>query len=277
MTAAALRAGGALDFGVPPLTESFTRLLALSEKDREDLRLLELLVHRDPGAVARLLQLANSAVYSRGRTATSVSEALQVLGSETAISALMSLWALDELEVASQYKAARAWLAKHTFSLCATMRRMLQSGRMGDEIPFLPLQLTALVDKLALATVLSVQERSPELAGPVQAAARDDQNALHQVPELDELFLRAQRIASAWRLDSTVLPHLQDLRAWRQRGLDAMTVSAQAVLLGEVALAAAGNEDHPYEDLLELFYEKSSLMHRLVERRINPLTLAVRF
>lgn len=277
MTASASRTGGALDFGIPPLTESFTRLLALSEKDREDLRLLELLVHRDPGAVARLLQLANSAVYSRGRAATSVSEALQVLGSETAISALMSLWALDELEVAPQYKVARAWLARHTFSLCATMRRMLQSGRMGDEIPFLPLQLTALVDKLALATVLSVQERTPEMATVVQNCALEDQHALHQVPELDDLFLRAQRIATAWRLDSTVLPHLQDLQDWRQRGLEGLSVCAQAPLLGEVALAAAGREENPYEEVLESFYEKSSLMHRLVERRINPLTLAVRF
>jgi len=50
-------------FRLPPLSDTLTRLLALDEEQRLDVRCLELLVNRDPVARYAILQATNSAYF----------------------------------------------------------------------------------------------------------------------------------------------------------------------------------------------------------------------
>ena len=51
---------------VPRLSDALQRLLAMPEKDRLNSKLLTLIAQKAPGAVVRLLALANSALAAAG-------------------------------------------------------------------------------------------------------------------------------------------------------------------------------------------------------------------
>jgi len=262
-------------FPIPPMSDSFARLLSFTEDDRQNPRLLELLVHKDPGAVALLLKLANSALYRRARSVSSVSDALTVLGSDLAVAALFGMWAIAELNVPPTNLVVRGWLARHTFSLCATIRRMLQYGRLDEGVSFLDLQLTALLDKLALATYLSVTETGSEIEVLRDAYSRNS-HALHQEENLTPMFERSVELARAWGVGGSVEENLKALSSWKERRL-LIPQGSQAVLLGELLLAESGQEGGDHEVLMDEFYETSTLMHHLVKLRVVPSRLAVRF
>lgn len=264
-------------FHIPPLSDSFSRLLALSDKQKSDLRMLELLVQKDPGAMARLLQLANT-VYFRGSSnseVTTVPAALPRLGADAVVASLMTLWSVEDLEVPTTLMPARRWMAKHIFSMCATCRKVLQAAGLLDSISFLPLQTAALVDKMALATFLSVREQE----SPGRSALLDDITANNHAFRLSAArplaLERSERLAVHWGLNEGAKSLLAELGAWQDDWASA-SPAAQALVLAELLLVEAyEQEEGPLAESLDAAYEHSNLMHRLVERRIDAAQLRV--
>lgn len=264
-------------FQIPPLSDSFSRLLALPERQKSDLRMLELLVQKDPGATVRLLQLANSAYYrgSSANEARTVPAALPRLGADTVVSVLMALWSIDDLAVPASLVPARQWMTRHIFSLCATSRKVLQAALLLEDVPFLTLQTAALVDRMALATFLSVTEAQ----SPGRSALLSHVEANNHVFRTSEAARwaadRSGALAQHWGLDSSAEALLAELRHWQQDWAGA-SMATQVLVLAELLLAEAyAQEEGDLAAALEAAYEHSSLMHRLVERRIDAAQLRV--
>lgn len=263
-------------FPIPPLSDSFSRLLALDESERYNVKLLDLLVQKDPGAVAGLLNLANSARYRAGsaKEVVTVRDALQVLGVEVACGFLLALWALDGVEVRPELLPARRWLTRHVFSVLATTRKLMAHAPTGSMSP-LHLQLTVLVDKLALATALSPQESTMGSQALLLGQVVEGHHALHQVPALTPLFERSVVLAQHWSLPSPVLSALQELSTWRSRGFD-LSAPAQALLISELMLdARVSDENGPLAPVIDEMYETASLAHTVMAARVALATLAV--
>lgn len=239
--------------------------------------MLELLVQKDPGATVRLMQLANSAYYrgSSANEARTVPAALPRLGADTVVSVLMALWSIEDLAVPAALVPARQWMTRHIFSLCATSRKILQGASLLDDVPFLPLQTAALVDKMALATFLSVTEALSE----GRTALLKDIEANNHAFRLSEAALlaaeRSKALAMHWGLDSSAQGLLTEVRQWQDDWAGA-SLAAQVLVLAELLLAEAyAREEGALALSLEAAYEGSSLMHRLVERRIEAAQLRV--
>ncbi len=263
-------------FHVPPLSDSFSRLLALDESERYNVKLLDLLVQKDPGAVAGLLNLANSARYRAGlaKEVVTVRDALQVIGVETACGFLLALWALDDLEVRPELLPARRWLTRHVFSALATSRK-LSAYAGSDAMSSLHLQLTVLVDKLALATALSPQEASTGAQALLLGQVLEGHHALHLVPALEPLFERSVLLAEHWGLPLPVQRALQELCTWRSRGFR-LSSAPQAVLISELILDARfSDENGPLAPVIDEMYETASLAHAVMAARVSLPTLAV--
>lgn len=264
-------------FSIPPLSDSFSRLLALTDRQKNDLRMLELLVQKDPGAMARLLQLANSAYYRGSSTSevVTVPAALPRLGADAVVAALMTLWSIEDLAVPAALVPARRWMARHIFSLCATSRKVLQAAHLLDSVPFLPVQTAALVDKMALATFLSVKEESSEGRSALLEDITANNHAFRVSAARPLALERCERLAAHWGLNLEVRDLLAELGAWKDDWANAST-AAQALVLSELLLVQAYEyEEGPLAASLEAAYEYSALMHRLVERRIEAAQLRV--
>lgn len=239
--------------------------------------MLELLVQKDPGAMARLLQLANSAYYRGSSTyeVTSVSAALPRLGADAVVAALMTLWSVEDLQVPAALVPARRWMARHIFSLCATCRKVLQAAHFLDSVPFLPVQTAALVDKMALATFLSVKEEESAGRRALLEDITANNHAFRFSPVMPLALRRCERLAAHWGLSLAANELLTELCAWDEDWAKAST-AVQALVLSELLLVQAHEHDEgPLAASMEAAYEYSPLMHRLVERRIEAAQLRV--
>lgn len=227
--------------------------------------------------MARLLQLANSAYY-RGSSASevvSVPAALPRLGADAVIAALMTLWSIEDLQVPTALVPARRWMARHIFSLCATSRKVLQAASLLDSVPFLPVQTAALVDKMALATFLSVKEEASAGRSALLEDITANNHAFRTSPVMTLSLGRCERLAAHWGLNQEARDLLVELRTWTDDWANA-SLAVQALVLSELLLVQAyEHEEGPLSASLEAAYEYSSLMHRLVERRIEAAQLRV--
>lgn len=112
---------------LPPLTDTLQRLLSLDEDDRDNARLLELLITRDAVAIARVAALANSALYQSARPARTVQEAVARLGTRLTYSVLLNVWTLESLSACAPVPLSPSFknrLASYSLSLLATNRRV---------------------------------------------------------------------------------------------------------------------------------------------------------
>ena len=202
--------------------------------------MLELLVQKDPGAMARLLQLANSAYY-RGSSASevvSVPAALPRLGADAVIATLMTLWSIEDLQVPTALVPARRWMARHIFSLCATSRKVLQAANLLDSVPFLPVQTAALVDKMALATFLSVKEEASAGRSALLEDITANNHAFRTSPVMTLSLGRCERLAAHWGLNQEARELLDELRTWTDDWANA-SLAVQALVLSELLLVQA--------------------------------------
>lgn len=258
---------------LPPLSDAFMRLASLKEHERLNLRLLEMIAWKDPAAVARLLALSNSPLVSAGRRkVTTLAETLSLLGTTRACDALMAIWATGSLSADAGSAALRDFLVRHIFAVCTTMRRVVAFAGLDDDVGTLDLQLFALVDKLALAPLLSEAVDHPARCALMQAA-KGDHHRLHRVEALDGAFALAPALAEAWQLDEALLEQLVAMSHWKS--LPQQPVLVASMLLAE-ALCDAHGKANPRE-LAQALYPQCWVMRRLVDRRIDPLSLALKF
>lgn len=189
---------------LPLLSDAFARLMALSQEDRLNLRLLELIVARDPEAVARLVALAATPALSGMRKIRSLNDALQALGANRACDALMAIWATAVLPADEDGKRAAGYLVHHVFSLCATMRKLARLSRLaplGDSADIL---LLPLIDRLTLSVLLN---EAPEHQGrkALMAVVHGRMPLLRTHPALQPSFGLGPHLARAWQMPDTVI------------------------------------------------------------------------
>lgn len=231
---------------LPRLSDAFVRLTALSPQDRLNIRLLELIVAKDPAAVARLVALAATPALSGVRKIRSLNDALQTLGANRACDALMAIWATAAMPTHEDGRRAADFLVHHVFSLCATMRRLARLTRLaplGDSAEIL---LLPLVDRLVLSAVLN-----QELGHPARQAFMDvvqEQSPLRRDnPALRPVFLAGPALAHAWQMPLAVIEAVAALNSPQSEEPPALV---QLLHLADAVCSKAPPEQMPTSPLL---------------------------
>ncbi|KWU19166.1 hypothetical protein AS149_13035 [Burkholderia cenocepacia] len=253
------------------MSDALQRLMSLSERDRDDLRILELIIRKDPAAVARVLSLAESVVYSRNSRVRGIADALKFLGSQASCDALMSIWTVELFDTPEHLRALRSYLSRHIFSACATVRRIAFYTESSRAISPRA-ALLAILHKLGLAFCLGASE-GPELPA-MFSAFQDGRHLFHNQPELREAFRLSAEIAGSWGLERSVCDELQQL-GQRDVRVSELTESAQLVLAAEVLLdakAGLGNEVLAQEP-----YASWPVIQALYAKDIEPMSLVSLF
>ncbi|KWU26361.1 HDOD domain-containing protein [Burkholderia cenocepacia] len=264
---------------IPPLSDALRRLLTLSEKDRQDIRVLELICLKDPGAVARIVAYATNAAQmgangskNAGKT-RSLSEALSLVGSSTVCDLLLGMWGVETLPVPENLQAARNALAKHMLQMLTTARRVVQFAGVADQVPNDELMLLILVDRLSLALALTA-EADKELQENVAAAIIEGRHAFHRIPEVASAFHVSRSITRAWNLSGHLDGYLATLDHWQafERNL---LPAVSVVLCAEAALEARFNPE--MEALVrEEMPKVDEVARALVKRGVDPVGLAAK-
>ena len=117
---------------LPPLSRSARELLELSTADKEDPRLLAVLANKDPICSARLLSIANSALYAHAGAVTTVAAAAKRLGAAQTYESLLAVALLSSFAGASIPEDAKDILMVSTLSMMVTTRRFVLWARLGE-------------------------------------------------------------------------------------------------------------------------------------------------
>jgi len=266
---------------IPPLSDALRTLLALSESDRLNIRVLELICLKDPGAVARIIAYATSAAQlamNAGARASAksrtLSESLTLIGSTTACDLLLGMWGVESMPVPPELISARNALAKHIFMMLVTARRIVLHAAVGDQVPGDELMLLILVDRLSLAMALT-SDADPELQESVADAIMQGRHAFHRVPEIAGAFHVSRSITKAWALSSHLDGYLTTLDHW-QAFEKSLVPAVSVVLCAEAALEAAYHPEA--EDLVRKeLPQVDNVARALVMRGVDPVGLAARY
>lgn len=105
---------------LPPLGNAARQLLTLSDKERQDARLLALIAQKDPVYLTRLLVCANTDTVS----AHSAEEAIRRLGANRAYALMHASAQAVEYVCHDRMAPARQYLLMHAVSLSLTVRRL---------------------------------------------------------------------------------------------------------------------------------------------------------
>ena len=265
---------------IPPLSDALRTLLALSDTDRLNIRVLELICLKDPGAVARIIAYATNAAQmgasnakNSGKSRT-LAESLTLIGSAAACDLLLGMWGVETLPVPAKLLAARNALAKHIFMMLTTARRIVLHAGVADQVPTDELMLLVLVDRLSLAMALMSQS-DEALQEAVAKAITEGHHAFHRIPEVAAAFHVSRSITRAWKLSTHLDGYLATLDHW-QAFERSLVPTVSVVLCAEAVLEAAFNPEA--ESLVrEELPKVDSVARALVTRGVDPVGLAVKY
>jgi HD-like signal output (HDOD) protein len=154
---------------LPPLGNAARQLLTLSDKERQDVRLLALIAQKDPVYLTRLLACVNAEATS----AHSADEAIRRMGADRAY-ALMHASA-QAVEYVSHDRTApmRQYLLMQAVSLSLTVRRLAALLHLGSE-DTTAVTLAAFLDVLGIYALLVFEHpgRAALEAGLLEHAAQ---------------------------------------------------------------------------------------------------------
>ncbi|MDO9179240.1 MAG: HDOD domain-containing protein [Agitococcus sp.] len=252
----------------PQMSDSLTRLLQLSEDERINLRILDLLVAKDPVAIVRLITLASSASFGRTKPINTVHEALQVLGATQAVDALLTLWTMASLALPDNLHFVRDHLVRHTFSSLASVRRFVSYGEY-TEISTYDTQMLTLVAKISAGLVFRDTRDIAGQAALTQVATNKSHGLLHS-KGLANTFLLAAGLGTAWGLPERLIDTLSELAQWRtvttpRRPLNDMLLLAELLLDTTV--------EHEASPQWRTVTEHNKVFQDLRRRNIEPRSL----
>ncbi|KWU17908.1 HDOD domain-containing protein [Burkholderia cenocepacia] len=267
---------------IPPLSDAVRTLLSLSEEDRMNLRVMELVCWKDPGAVARVVAQASSA-YMYGSTGgpnrptgkpLSLSDAIAAIGVDSVYDLLLAMWGVHSMHLPQEQNSERDHLAKHIFTMFATARRVVIHAELVDEVPAEELLLLIMVDQLSLALALA-PTADPELRHHVRRHIAEGRSAFHRIPEVAPAFKMSRAITQAWNLSSRLDGYLATLDHWQMLAGN-LQPAVSVVLCSEAILEAAKlpeSADNVRTDLVSV----DPVAQQLMEKGIDPLSLAVTY
>jgi HD-like signal output (HDOD) protein len=253
---------------IPPLSDALQRLLGLPVKDQQDLRVLELIVMKDPAAVARLTALADTVNFNRGGRHKTLFDALKAVGTQATYDALMSMWAVDLFEVPTHLRALRNYLGRHIFAMCGVLRRIAPHVEGGNKVDINRLTLASIVDKLSLALPMGA-DTGPELPTLLQFS-NDRRHLFHVSPELQLAFANSVSIAEYWGFQGDVTDVLKELVDWEVR-MPNLSLGTQMVLAGEALLDAKSGLGN--RALHEEPFTAWPVIQGFYARNVDPMTL----
>ena len=260
---------------VPPLSDALQKLLSLSASERDNFRLLELIVLKDPAGVARLLTLANSPVYGARRRVQTVGEALQLLGSAGAYDALLLTWTHGLVAPEPALAPVANHLLRHTFSMCATVRRVLNYVEVDDvEASFVG--LVVILDKLGLSLLLTPQQQGnePEVE-LLRQLATQSRHDLHAHAELTRPLGWSVNVARGWGVDPTIERAVTALAQPQAQPAETSDI-VQVVWLCELLLDSTKNPASA-DALKRGTAAGAPLFARLAQQGLDPFSLAARY
>jgi len=202
------------------------QIIALARDPHTDISQVAAAISRDPALAAKLLRVANSAIYSRQRKSTNLRQALIVLGLEGATTLALGF------SLVGAYKG----LKSNGVDYDRFWRRAILSASAGR--CFGALQSAGAVDDIFLAAllqdiaILGIDRASPEFYRDLAPSAAHDEFSAYEVARLgiDHAAL------GAWLLEYWKLPEpLCRAVAWSHAPPDASTpaqAAARCVALG---------------------------------------------
>lgn len=263
---------------IPPLTDAFERLSKLSSRERADVRLLELLVAKDPTAVAHLLHLVDDDVYHHpwpGPT-SGLSQIMQKMGHQQVLAELQTLWHNEELHASETLKQLRLKMAEHVYAICVTLQRIRPLLMLSADMTYMESLMAVLVANVAQASLLSSKESDHDLSAKMVAhLGGKTPHLFHFNHELRPALKRGLVLADAWGISPLVRGVLSELALEKRQTWNCSELS-QAILLAELINQGAFCEDHHDVDhLMEEAFETSTLLKRLVYKRIKLTHLRI--
>ena len=240
--------------------EGLQRVLSMPEKDRENLKLLELIVAKDPALTARCLALVNSSAYSLRRPVSALGAALQVMGARETYQLILAMQAMQCVTAHENVRTRK--FVKHVFSMYATIRQLCATTRKFSLLQDPVTHLVLLLNRLSLATLFRSENSSEEQHCFFEKLDGEGFHVFLQEPALAGVFECGPEIASAWGLNEQCVEYLAALAAWRNQS--ALPEAAQLVLCAEQLLhtAVLGGE------LAEGTCENMPLMQELAKRDV---------
>lgn len=253
---------------LPRMSDSLSKLMALSEDEKSNLSLLELLISKDPVAIVRIIQLANTANFGRSKQVQSVYEALMVMGSVQAVEALMALWTVQSFELPSEMDFVRNYLVRHTFSTLTTVRRFVTYGGY-KSISAHDSQMLTLVAKISAGLVLLEPLGLPGQDSLIKAATDNSHSLLHDT-SLAPTFAMAETLGKEWGLPAQCTDVLGELGTWRDLSFPRATIT-DMLLLSELMFDSPEDEESNEEWTTAV--EQNMVFQQLKDKNINPKSL----
>jgi len=266
---------------IPPLSDSVRTLLALSDDERMNLRVMELVCWKDPGAVARVVAQASSA-YMYGSTGgphrptgkpLSLSDAIAAIGVDSVHDLLLAMWGLQSMHLPRDQNAERDYLAKHIFTMFATARRVVVHAGLTEEVPAEELLLLIMVDQLSLALAL-MPRADPEVRRQVRQHISEGRSAFHRIPEVAPAFRASRAITAAWGLSAKLDGYLATLDHWQMLA-SSLQPAVSVVLCSEAILEAAKLPESA--ELVRGTLLADPVARTLAAKGFDPLSLAVHY
>lgn len=241
-------------------------LLTLSERERQDPRILALVAQKDPVYLARLLGPVNAT--SRTEPVRTAEQAIRALGAQQAFQLLRGC-AEASLALPAIAPEVRRYLLVQAVSLALTTRRvgMLLKLQVQERVQ---LSLAALFDTLGLYALLSAQhERRDALEGQLLELARHRSPLPQAVEWLQGYEHAGAQLARRWGAPSSVpaviLGSSVPVRAATPR-------LARVLALAQELVAARMNQRSDEEDeitasplMREFGLESSALSERVLD------------
>lgn len=192
---------------IPPLGNAARQLLALSEKERHDARLLTLLAQKDPVYLARLLTAADTAKAD----ICTVEEAIRVLGARKAYALMRAAADTVSYPAHDRTAPARQHLLTLSVSLTLTARRLGSALHLPARAS-MELVLAALLDVLGVYALLVFEHPGREAleAYLLELAARR-QPLARTAPELAGWGAMSRQLARRWGARTEVIATLHSL------------------------------------------------------------------
>lgn len=266
---------------IPPLSDAVRTLLALSDDERMNLRVMELVCWKDPGAVARVVAQASSA-YMYGSTGgpnrpagkpLSLSDAIASIGVDSVHDLLLAMWGLQSMHLPRDQNAERDYLAKHIFTMFATARRVVIHAGLTEEVPAEELLLLIMVDQLSLALAL-MPRADAEVRRQVRQHISDGRSAFHHIPEVASAFRASRAITAAWGLSAKLDGYLATLDHWQMLA-SSLQPAVSVVLCSEAILEAAKLPDTA--ELMRSTLRADPVARTLADKGFDPVSLAVHY
>lgn len=158
---------------LPALPETVAKIRKLAEDPNTDARAVEKAIETDPGIVAKVISLANSATYGFQREVDTLEAATRLLGTRDIYNLVLSAAVIDYFKASRHFDYKRFW--RHS-RFCATASRVISNEtHIGDTGTHFVAGLLHGLGRVAMAEVMPERYREVDQEATVEAIIRHEE------------------------------------------------------------------------------------------------------